>query len=183
MEYIKQIYPSIVSWTSSHGANIVAILVVAYIFKKFGNVFIARVIRKAVLSKRSVSKEAEKKREDTLIKIINGTLNILVWLVAGMMILSGLGIDIKPILAAAGVAGLAFGFGGQYLIRDIISGLFIIVENQFRVGDVVCFDGTCGVVENISLRMSTLRDLDGTVHHVLLCTGEFGCRNFVQFKA
>ncbi|KKU93991.1 MAG: Potassium efflux system KefA protein / Small-conductance mechanosensitive channel [Candidatus Jorgensenbacteria bacterium GW2011_GWA1_48_13] len=70
------------------------------------------------------------------------------------------------LLAAAGIAGLAFGFGGQYLIRDIISGLFIVMENQYRVGDVVCFDGTCGLIEDISLRMTTLRDLDGVVHHV-----------------
>ena len=82
------------------------------------------------------------------------------------MILSEIGIAIGPLMAAAGIAGLAFGFGGQYLIRDIISGLFITIENQYRVNDVVCFDGTCGLVEDITLRMTTLRDLDGTVHHV-----------------
>ena len=64
------------------------------------------------------------------------------------------------------VEQVALGFGGQYLIRDLIGGLFIIMENQYRIGDVVCFDGTCGLVEDISLRMTTLRDLDGTVHHV-----------------
>lgn len=82
------------------------------------------------------------------------------------MILQEAGIAIGPLLAAAGIAGLAFGFGGQYLIRDLISGLFIIMENQYRIGDVVCFDGTCGLVEDISMRMTTLRDLDGVVHHV-----------------
>jgi small conductance mechanosensitive channel len=61
--------------------------------------------------------------------------------------------------------GLAFGFGGQYLIRDIIS-VFIILENQYRVGDVVNFDNAGGTVEEISLRKTTLRDLDGTVHHI-----------------
>jgi len=82
------------------------------------------------------------------------------------MILQEIGFAIGPLLAAAGIAGLAFGFGGQYLIRDLISGLFIIMESQYRIGDVVCFDGTCGLVKDISLRMTTLRDLDGTVHHV-----------------
>ena len=82
------------------------------------------------------------------------------------MILQEVGIAIGPLLAAAGIAGLAFGFGGQYLIRDLISGLFIIMENQYRIGDVVCFDGTCGLVEDISMRMTTLRDLDGIVHYV-----------------
>jgi small conductance mechanosensitive channel len=70
------------------------------------------------------------------------------------------------LLAAAGIAGLALGFGGQYLIRDLITGFFIIAENQYRIGDVVCFDGTCGSVEDISMRMTTLRDLDGVVHHI-----------------
>jgi len=82
------------------------------------------------------------------------------------MLLSEVGIDIGPLIAAAGVAGLALGFGAQYLIRDVIAGLFIILENQYRVGDVVCSGGTCGSVEDITLRMTTLRDLDGTVHHI-----------------
>jgi len=82
------------------------------------------------------------------------------------MILQEIGIAVGPLLAAAGIAGIAFGFGGQYLIRDLITGTFIIMENQYRIGDVVCFDGTCGSVEDISMRMTTLRDLDGVVHHV-----------------
>ncbi len=105
-------------------------------------------------------------RENTLIRIFTVSLGILVWLLAILMILQKVGIAIGPLLAAAGIAGLAFGFGGQYLIRDLIAGLFIILENQYRLGDVVCFDGTCGLVEDISMRMTTLRDLDGTVHHV-----------------
>jgi len=110
--------------------------------------------------------EAEKKREDTFIAVFDGTANVLIWVTVGLMLLSEIGVEIGPLLAAAGIAGVAIGFGGQYLIRDIISGLFILMENQYRVGDVVCFDSTCGLVENISLRMTTLRDLDGTVHHV-----------------
>jgi moderate conductance mechanosensitive channel len=82
------------------------------------------------------------------------------------MVLQEFGMMIGPLLAGAGIVGLAFGFGGQYLIRDIIAGLFIIIENQYRIGDVVNFGAVGGLVENISLRMTTLRDLDGTVHHV-----------------
>jgi small conductance mechanosensitive channel len=82
------------------------------------------------------------------------------------MVLQEIGLMIGPVLAAAGIVGLAVGFGGQYLIRDIIAGLFIILENQYRIGDVVHLDGTNGLVEKISLRMTTLRDLDGTVHHI-----------------
>ena len=82
------------------------------------------------------------------------------------MVIEEFGVSIGPLLAAAGVAGLALGFGGQYLIRDLISGLFIITENQYRIGDVVSFDGDSGSVEDITLRMTTLRDLNGTVHHI-----------------
>ena len=82
------------------------------------------------------------------------------------MVVSELGVNIAPLLAVAGVAGIAFGFGGQYLIRDLISGLFVILEDQYRVGDVACVADTCGLVEDINLRRTILRDLDGVVHHI-----------------
>lgn len=148
------------------GLKILVILAAAYVVRKFAGAFVERFIRRIVVPDHFLSKEAEKKREDTLIRILNGTLQALIWIVAGLMILSEAGVEVGPLLAAAGIAGLAFGFGGQYLIRDLISGLFIILENQYRVGDVVCIDGTCGLVEDITLRLTVLRDLDGTVHHV-----------------
>lgn len=148
------------------GVAVFSILIGAYIAHKFGHRLIERVIRKSVVSGETMDKEAEIKRENTLIRIIAGTVSILVWITAGMMLLSEMGLNIGPLLAAAGVAGLAVGFGGQYLIKDLVSGLFIIMENQYRVGDVVCFGDSCGLVEDISLRMTTLRDLNGTVHHV-----------------
>ena len=155
-------------WFFDHGIKIVVIIIVAYLISisKFSGIFIGKIIRKIIISDHFLAKEAEKKREDTLIRIFTVSLGILVWLLALLMILQEVGIAIGPLLAAAGIAGLAFGFGGQYLIRDLISGLFIIMENQYRIGDVVCFDGTCGLVEDISMRMTTLRDLDGIVHHV-----------------
>jgi len=101
-----------------------------------------------------------------LVRIFTGAVKISIIAIASIMILSEVGLEIGPILAGAGIVGLAVGFGGQYLIKDLFSGLFIILENQYRVGDVVNFDGTGGVVEDISLRKTTLRDLDGTVHHI-----------------
>lgn len=153
-------------WITAHGFRIAGIIVVAYVVRRFGGVMIDKVVRRAIVSDRFLSKESEKKREDTLIRIFVGIIGVAVWVLAGLMVLSEAGFEIGPLLAAAGIAGLAFGFGGQYLIRDLIAGLFIIMENQYRVGDVVCFDKTCGLVEDISLRMTTLRDLDGTVHHI-----------------
>ena len=153
-------------WMLSHGPALFIIIAAAYLTRLFGGVFLERVIRRLVPASHFRSREAEKQREDTLIRIMSGTLGVLVWIVAALMALSDVGINIGPLLAAAGVAGLAIGFGGQYLIRDVVAGLFIILENQYRVGDVVCLDDTCGLVEDISIRMATLRDLDGTVHHV-----------------
>jgi small-conductance mechanosensitive channel len=149
-----------------HGVKILFIVIATYILQRFGLSFINRLIRKVVSSNAHASDLAKAKREDTLIRIFATSLKIVLWLVAGLMILQELGVAIGPILAAAGVAGIALGFGGQYLIRDLISGLFIILENQYRIGDVVCFEDTCGLVEDITLRMTTLRNLDGTVHHV-----------------
>lgn len=167
MEEINKIFlENIFPWLVNNGVKIVGIILVAFLLRKFGSIFIERTIRKVVVSDRYLSKIAEKKREDTLIKTINSVVNVVILSMAALMVLQELGIAIGPILAAAGIAGLAFGFGGQYLIRDLISGLFIVLENQYRVGDVVSFDGTSGLVEDISLRMTSLRDLDGTVHHI-----------------
>ena len=153
-------------WLLDHGVKIAAIIIAAYLIRRFAVIFIEKIVRKTVVSDHFLDKEAEKKREDTLIRIFTASLGMLVLLLVLLMVLQEAGIAVGPLLAAAGIAGLAFGFGGQYLIRDLISGLFIIMENQYRINDVVCFDGTCGLVEDISLRMTTLRDLDGVVHHV-----------------
>lgn len=166
MEQLQQLLSIAMPWLMTHGLKILAIFVGFLIVRKFSGKVIETVVKKAVVSDHFLGKAAEEKRENTLIRIFDGLLTVVISLVALMMVLSEIGVAIGPLLAAAGIAGLAFGFGGQYLIRDIISGLFIIIENQYRVNDVVCFDGTCGLVEDISLRMTTLRDLDGTVHHV-----------------
>lgn len=157
---------SFIPWLLSSGIRIIIIIAVSFLIYRFAAVFIEKAVRKTVKSDHFLSKEAEEKRENTLVRVFNATVRILIVIVTLMMVLSEVGINVGPLLAAAGVAGLAFGFGGQYLIRDVISGLFIILENQYRVGDVVCLGEKCGAVENINLRLTTLRDLDGTVHHI-----------------
>ncbi len=156
----------IVPWLLTHGVKILIIIIIALVLNHFAQRVITRGVRSAIKSSEVSDPGAEAKREDTLIRIFTGVAKILILLMGVLMILQELGMMIGPILAGAGIAGLAFGFGGQYLIRDIISGLFIILENQYRIGDVVSFDGTGGLVEDISLRMTTIRDLDGTVHHI-----------------
>lgn len=90
----------------------------------------------------------------------------LIAVIAGLMVLKLFGVDIGPALAGLGVAGIAVGFGAQTLVRDWLAGIFVVLENQYNVGDVVRIAGVDGVVEDFSLRRTTLRDLDGTVHTV-----------------
>ncbi len=165
-EIIENFLNQLGPWFFSHGLKIIAVIVVAYFIRRFGDVFIEKIVRKAVISDHFLSREAEKKRENTLIKVFEGTLGMVIWAVVSLIILSEFDINIGPLLAGAGIAGVAFGFGAQYIVRDFLSGFFLILENQYRVGDIICVDDTCGSVENINLRMTILRDVDGTVHYI-----------------
>ena len=161
-KWAEAIFP----WLLTHGLKILIIAVAAWLLMIILIRIIRKAVRIAVVADSSMEEEAEKKREDTLIRIFAGATRIIILTMAILMILQEAGIAIGPILAGAGIVGLAFGFGGQYLIRDIITGLFIILENQYRIGDVVNIDGTSGLVEDITLRLTTLRDLNGTMHHI-----------------
>ena len=167
---IGNLTDNISSWLSSNRDTLVSIaatLIVALIIKKFGDALIRKAVAKAVRPEGYSSRQAEKKRENTISSIISGALSLLVWPITGIIVASELGVNIAPLLAGVGVLGLAVGFGAQSLVKDVISGLFIIAENQYRVGDVVGLDAqTTGKIEKITLRTTVLRDLDGIVHHV-----------------
>ncbi len=104
------------------------------------------------------------KQIKTIGDIIYKTIFVIILIIAAMMIMNELGFDIKPILASVGVVSLAVGFGAQNLVRDVLSGLFMIIENQIRVGDYATLNGTSGLVEAINLRTTALRGLDGSLH-------------------
>lgn len=165
-ETLKNWTSLIAPWLASHGFKILIIIAGTLILNKILARIIIRAVRIAVVPDGTMSKEAEIKREDTLIRIFNGALRVSLITLMILMLLQEIGVQIGPVLAGAGIVGLAFGFGGQYLIRDLISGLFIILENQYRIGDVINIGSTGGLVEDISLRKTTLRDMDGTVHHI-----------------
>lgn len=105
-----------------------------------------------------------RKRSETVSSVARRSVSIVIWTTAIVMALSEIGFDIGPLIAGAGVAGLAIGFGAQNLVRDFLGGFFILLENQIRVGDVAMINGTGGLVEQINLRTTVLRDLEGTVH-------------------
>ena len=109
---------------------------------------------------------AQRRRADTLTHVLRDVARVFILAVGTMMILSEIGIDLKPLLAAAGLGGLAIGFGAQSLVKDVISGFFILLEDSIAVGDVVEIAGVSGLVEEVKLRTITLRDVSGSVHVV-----------------
>lgn len=163
----ESIQEEAVTWAFAHGIPILIIAIGAFIAQRILKTVIHhvldRIVRKTYHNR---SEAAIGKRQDTLENVFYVTIKVLLWIAATLMILSEIGIDITPLIAGAGIAGLAFGFGGQYLVKDLISGLFIILEDQFRNGDVIEIAGISGKVEDVNLRRTILRDIDGVEHHI-----------------
>jgi small-conductance mechanosensitive channel len=155
------------AWLINHGIPILIIVVVAAVVWFLLNKFLPPIVRRTVSETGyKESKEGIEKRTKTLLSIFKGMARVLIIVVVIIMILDEVGVAIAPVLAGFGIAGVALGFGAQYLIRDLIAGIFIILENQYRVGDVVRVADIGGLVEYVTLRKTVLRDLDGVVHHV-----------------
>ncbi len=161
------------SWLSlkfpafAHGVRIVVILASAYALNRVVKVLFAkarqRIMQRMAELRGGVDPELEK-RAATLSAIARKTIVVTVWIIALIMALREAGFDVTPILAGASVAGVAIGFGAQHVVRDVISGAFLLLENQIRVNDVAIINGTGGLVEQINLRTTVLRGQDGTVY-------------------
>ena len=155
------------SWLLVHGVKIVAVFAIAWLANKIGKRVIEKIVRKIVkVDEETKNYQEEKKRENTLIKIFSGSLNFIVWAMAFMIVLPEFGINITPFLAGAGILGLVIGMGSKDLITDFLAGLFIILENQYRIDDIVVIAGIEGMVKDINFRRTILVDKDGTVHYV-----------------
>jgi len=154
------------TWLLEHGINITIIIVVAAVFWTIVQRFIPALIGRGLVKTKGESREGLQRRRATLKSIIIAISKVIIIIGAIMLILDELGVPIGPMLAGFGVVGIAVGFGAQYLIRDLIAGIFIIMENQYRVGDVARVVDTSGLVEEITFRKTVLRDLDGIVHHI-----------------
>lgn len=115
---------------------------------------------------RDITVNRNHKRVDALSDITNNLIKVVIWLVAIFMILGTLGINLGPLVAGAGIAGIALGFGAQSIVKDFLSGILMLVEDQFGVGDIIDVGEASGVVESLSLRTTRLRSVDGTVWHV-----------------
>lgn len=114
----------------------------------------------------SLRRERARQRSSTLGQVLASIVSVLVVFIAGLMILSELGVNLAPIIAGAGIVGIALGFGAQQMVKDFLAGIFIIIEDEYGVGDVVDTGHATGVVERMSLRVTQLRDVNGTVWYV-----------------
>jgi small conductance mechanosensitive channel len=162
---MPEMFKNITSWLTTSGIKVLGILIVLIILSQMSR-WIVKWLERFVPEKDSLQAAEAKKRAQTLGNILRHALLIVICFIALMMILGELGIQLGPLLATAGIGALAVGFGAQSLVKDVISGFFIILENQYRIGDVIEVAGVSGLVESVSLRKTVLRDLEGKVHTV-----------------
>ena len=158
-------FNSVTAWLTTSGIKVLGILIVLIILSKMSK-WIVKWLEKFVPDKDPLQAAEAKKRAHTLGKILRHALIIVISFIALLMILGELGIQLGPLLATAGIGALAIGFGAQSLVKDVISGFFIILENQYRIGDAIEAAGVSGLVESVSLRRTVLRDLEGKVHTI-----------------
>ncbi len=165
LDWLKNLLPTDTAWAPhvASALRICLILVLSWIGIAFAN----RMIRsfRIYLSSKSIDAE-EIKRVTTLGRVFRYIASVLIALIGGMLVLGELGISVAPILGAAGVMGIAIGFGAQSLVKDYFNGFFLLLENQMGHGDVVEVSGIGGVVEDMTLRYVRLRDYDGNVHFI-----------------
>lgn len=191
LSWLRNTGVSIGAWFGSHGIRLLIIIALAIIAHQIVKRLIPRIVTRMITRKarggpaRKVKEvrdrlipwlsereekgrlpEEIKQRADTLSHFLVRTVVVIIWVVAAFMMLAEIGVSITPLLATAGVVGVAIGFGAQSLIRDVIAGFFIIMEDQYAIGDVVKGANVIGLVEDIDIRKTVLRDLDGIVHIV-----------------
>ena len=152
-------------WLRTSGLRLLLIAAASVLLVRLLSSLVDRILHLMANGSGATISEAEK-RARTMASLLRTVGTAFIIVVAVLMALREIGLDITPLLAGAGVAGLAIGFGAQSLIKDVIAGFFILMEDQFRVGDVIQAAGVSGQVERMSLRTTIVRDLQGTVHFI-----------------
>jgi small conductance mechanosensitive channel len=160
-DILAPVYPLLVF----HSIRIVVIVVLGYVVLRAIDSALGR-LRLIIPTADAMGLARVEQRTETLRSIVRSVSKVILLLVLALTITSELGYDIKPVLASAGIVGLAVGFGAQSLVKDVISGFFILFEDQFGIGDVVKIGEFAGVVERMTLRATVLRNLEGQVHVV-----------------
>ena len=151
------------TWAFDSGLRVVLIAVVAYALVRTTALLVRR-FEHQVSQGTTLDALERAKRARTLGSLVHNVSSVSITIVAVLLVLDQIGVNITPVLTGAGIAGLAVGFGAQTLVRDIISGFFLILEDQVRVGDLASINGVAGLVEDITLRTIVVRDEEGAVH-------------------
>jgi small-conductance mechanosensitive channel len=154
--------PEVLIWTTLRVAGAVGVALLLWWILRI----VIRRIERSLGQPQAGALTAQEQRTRTLTSLLRSVGRVIIFVIFLFMFLSAIGLDLGPLLAGAGVVGLAISFGAQSLVKDVISGLFILIENQFGVGDVVRIEGVSGAVERMSLRVVVLRDTHGVVHIV-----------------
>jgi small conductance mechanosensitive channel len=162
---MPEILKDILTWLTTSGIKIVGIVIGLLILSQMSRWVVTWLEKFASEKDPSLISET-KKRAHTLGNILRHTLLIALFFTGILMVLGELGVQLGPLLATVGIGALAIGFGAQSLVKDVISGFFIILENQYRIGDAIEVSGVSGLVESVGLRTTVLRDLEGRVHTI-----------------
>ena len=169
MKLPKNFEPAL-EWFTGAPLNITVVIILAIIISRFGQRSITRFMNKVasadLIPGPKRSGVSQKERAKTTSTVLKSTLNGVIWLIAIFMILAEFGLNLGPLIASAGVIGVALGLGAQTLVRDILSGIFMLVEDQYGVGDSVDVLEIQGVVEKVGLRVTTVRDKEGTLWYL-----------------
>ncbi|MFC1764963.1 mechanosensitive ion channel domain-containing protein [Planctomycetota bacterium] len=144
---------------------VLAIPIIAFVMVRILRRLIGRIEGGMIRARGGVSMDRQR-RVQTLTKTSTAAISVIIWILAFIYTFAQLGLDITPIIASASVMGFALAFGAQTLVKDFFSGFFILIENQFTIGDIVALGDVSGTVEHISLRITVLRDLKGVVHYI-----------------
>ncbi len=144
--------------------RVIGVLLGAIVVARFGGAFLRRSLLTARLAAPKRLRDARtEQRAQTVADAVANLWRVVVWVIAGLMVVGLLGLQLGPLIAGAGIAGIAIAFGAQSLIKDYLSGLFILLEDQYSVGDVITVGTSSGTVEDVNLRVTRLRSVDGTV--------------------
>ncbi|MET0578536.1 MAG: mechanosensitive ion channel domain-containing protein, partial [Ilumatobacteraceae bacterium] len=179
----SEVWAKVSDWAIGRPLSILLILVIAWLASWIARRAVRRAVRRVVAADRDVAARALQRvgvtsapvaivdprrdaRATSISVVVASTVTVAIWAIAAILILGELGINLAPLIAGAGIAGIALGFGAQSLVKDCIAGVFMLIEDQYGIGDSVDLGQAAGVVERITLRTTVLRGQDGTVWHV-----------------
>src|SRR5207248_4504606 len=155
---------SVLRWCLSHGVRIILIVAITYVLSRAARRLVAR------LEQRLRTEDAEAgrspQRSKTFAEVSRSVVTMVAWAIATLLVLGELGLNLTPLIASASIVGVALGFGAQSLVRDFLTGFFVLLEDQYAIGDMVEIGPVVGIVERFTLRMTALRSEDGTLHNI-----------------